>query len=62
MEDVTTTGGSVLKAVKEIRENGGIVDKVFVVVDRLEGAKENLQKENVELIPLVTVKELQSTQ
>ena len=50
-----------LKAVKEIRENGGIVDRVFVVVDRLEGAKENLQKENVELIPLVTVKELQST-
>ena len=62
VEDVTTTGGSVLKAVKEIRENGGIVDRVFVVVDRLEGAKENLQKENVELIPLVTVKELQSTQ
>ncbi|ADC68756.1 orotate phosphoribosyltransferase [Methanocaldococcus sp. FS406-22] len=59
VEDVTTTGGSVLKAVKEIRENGGIVDRVFVVVDRLEGAKENLQKENVELIPLVTVKELQ---
>jgi len=60
VEDVTTTGGSVLKAVKEIRENGGIVDRVFVVVDRLEGAKENLQKENVELIPLVTVEELKS--
>jgi len=58
VEDVTTTGGSVLKAVKEIRENGGIVDKVFVVVDRMEGAIENLKKEGVELIPLVSVKEL----
>ncbi len=62
VEDVTTTGNSVLKAVEEIRKYGGVVKKVFVVVDRLEGAKENLQKENVELIPLVTVKELQSSQ
>ncbi|AEF97166.1 orotate phosphoribosyltransferase [Methanotorris igneus] len=58
VEDVTTTGGSVIKAVNEIRENGGIVEKVFVVVDRLEGAKENLKNIGVELIPLVTIEDL----
>jgi orotate phosphoribosyltransferase len=58
VEDVTTTGGSVIKAVNEIRENGGVVEKVFVVVDRLEGAKKNLKNIDVELIPLVTIEDL----
>ncbi len=29
VEDVTTTGGSLLKAIKAIQENGGIVKKSF---------------------------------
>jgi len=58
VEDVTTTGGSVIKAIDTIRSMGGIVDKVFVVVDRGEGAKENLEKIGVKLIPLITVDEL----
>ncbi|ENN96390.1 orotate phosphoribosyltransferase [Methanocaldococcus villosus KIN24-T80] len=62
VEDVTTTGNSVLKAVKELRNAGAIVEKVFVVVDRNEGAKENLKKEGVELIPLITVEELYDKQ
>lgn len=58
VEDVTTSGGSVAKAVDEIRKNNGIVEKVFVIVDRMEGAKDNLKEMNVELIPLVTIEEL----
>ena len=58
VEDVTTTGGSVAKAIEEIRKNGGIVEKVFVIVDRMEGAKENLKNMDVELVPLVEVDEL----
>lgn len=58
MEDVTTTGSSVSKAVDEIRASGGIVKKIYVIVDRLEGAKENLAQNNVELVPLVTIEEL----
>ena len=58
VEDVTTTGGSVIRAVKILRENGAIVDKVITVVDREEGAKERLNEENVELIPLVTKSEI----
>jgi orotate phosphoribosyltransferase len=54
LEDVTTSGGSVLQAVKAVRDGGGDVSKVITVVDRLEGAEENLAREGVELIPLFT--------
>lgn len=39
-EDVTTTGGSALRAVEAIREAGGVVTQVVTVVDRLQGARE----------------------
>jgi len=58
VEDVTTTGGSVIRAVEVIRSLGGVVDRVFVVVDRNEGAKENLERIGVKLIPLVNVDDL----
>jgi orotate phosphoribosyltransferase len=40
VEDVTTTGGSALKAVEAVREAGGIVALVLTMVDREEGATE----------------------
>ena len=40
VEDVTTTGGSALKAVEAVREAGGDVALVFTMVDREEGATE----------------------
>lgn len=54
LDDVTTTGGSVLVAVKAVRENGGRVSKVITLVDRQEGARENLAKEGIDLIALYT--------
>lgn len=58
VEDVTTTGGSVLRAAKVIESEGAKVKAIFVVVDREEGARESLEKEGYSLIPLVTVGEL----
>ncbi|MFQ5885136.1 MAG: orotate phosphoribosyltransferase [Thermoplasmata archaeon] len=58
VEDVTTTAGSLVKAVDLIRENGGIVEKTLVVVDREEGAAENLGNIGVELIPLVRASDI----
>ncbi|MCI6931011.1 MAG: orotate phosphoribosyltransferase [Methanobrevibacter boviskoreani] len=58
VEDVTTTGGSLLKAIKVIQDNGGIVKRAFVVVDRQEGAKEAFEKEGITLEPLISVDEL----
>ena len=57
VEDVTTTGGSLLKAIKAIQENGGNVTRAFVVVDRQEGAIEAFEKEGIMLEPLIKVNE-----
>jgi orotate phosphoribosyltransferase len=40
VEDVTTTGGSALKAVEAVREEGAEVALVLTMVDREEGATE----------------------
>jgi orotate phosphoribosyltransferase len=58
IEDVTTSGGSVVKSIQILRENNAEVEKVLVVVDRENGAREVLQKLEVEFIPLVTVSDI----
>ncbi len=58
IEDVVTTGGSVLRAVKILRNSGLNVQRVICVVDREEGGRENLEKENVELIALLKARDL----
>ena len=60
VEDVTTTGGSVLSAVRLLREAGAVVDRVVTVVDREEGAARRLAAEGVELIALVTLADLEA--
>ena len=57
VEDVTTTGGSLLKAINAITDNGGLVKKAFVVVDREEGAMETFANEGIVLEPLISVSE-----
>mgnify|MGYP000915468666 CR=1 FL=1 len=39
LEDVTTTGGSALKAAEALRGQGAIVDRVITLLDREEGAE-----------------------
>ncbi len=58
LEDVVTTAGSSLKAVRACREAGLEVLGVFAVVDREEGGRENLKKEGVELYSLFKLSEL----
>ena len=55
VEDVTTTGNSLLKAIKAIEENGGNVKRAVVIVDRDEGAIENLKKEGIILEPVLSI-------
>jgi orotate phosphoribosyltransferase len=54
-EDVTTTGGSVMKAVRAVRDQGCTVKKIVTIVDRGEGATANLRKENLELAAIFTM-------
>jgi orotate phosphoribosyltransferase len=61
VEDVTTTANTLKNAIMTIREMGGKVEKAVCVVDRKEGASENLKTIDVELVPLVTADELPRT-
>lgn len=58
VEDVTTSGGSVIKTIQIIRDNQGIVDEVLAVVDRESGAEEKLKSSGVSFIPLLSVSDI----
>ena len=49
LEDVVTSGGSSLKAVRQLREAGYRVQRVVTIVDRQEGGQEALEAEGLEL-------------
>lgn len=49
VDDIVTTGGSLIEAVKSIRREGAEVKDCLVLVDREEGGTENLRDENVTL-------------
>jgi orotate phosphoribosyltransferase len=58
VEDVTTSGGSALYGIEQLREAGAVADRVVTVVDREQGAGKMLKEHGVELLPLVRVSEL----
>lgn len=58
IEDVTTKGGSVMQAVRAVRAQGAQIKRIITIVDRLEGARENLKNEGLELAPIFTTKDL----
>jgi orotate phosphoribosyltransferase len=49
-DDVATTGGSIMKAVVAARDAGAIVEVALVLVDREEGAEQNLAAEGIRLL------------
>ncbi len=57
LEDVVTTAGSVIKAIKKLRENNYVVEEVLSIVDRKEGGFKALEDENVKLKSLFTIKD-----
>jgi orotate phosphoribosyltransferase len=54
LEDVTTTGGSSMKAIEAVRAEGAIIERVITVVDRLEGAAEVFKAAGVPFQALLT--------
>ncbi len=58
IDDVATTGSSIIKAVDSIREFGGVVENVLVIADRLESAKRNLSQIEVNLMSLTDIGKL----
>jgi orotate phosphoribosyltransferase len=58
VEDVLTTGASSLQAIQAIREIGCTCDRVLGVVDREQGARENLKKAGCRAEAIFSVDEL----
>jgi orotate phosphoribosyltransferase len=58
VEDVTTSGGSAIYGVEELRKAGATVESVVTVVDREGGAVERLASIGVRLVPLVRASDL----
>jgi orotate phosphoribosyltransferase len=58
VEDVTTSGSSVLYGIKALRAAGANIDSVVTIVDREQGASEMLEKQGIHLLALVTAHEL----
>jgi len=57
VDDLVTTGLSLKKAAKNIRAEGGVVSDALVMLDREEGGKERLLKDNIKLHYLLTASE-----
>ena len=57
LEDVVTTAGSSIKAINKLRENNFIVKEVLTIIDREEGGREALKRENIQLKSLFTIKD-----
>lgn len=55
VEDVTTTGGSAIKAAEAVRAEGATVVRVITVVDRLEGAGDAFAAAGLDLRSLLTM-------
>jgi len=58
VEDVATTGGQALEAVEVLRSLGAIVPAIISVIDRQEGARENIEGAGVAFHALFTKKDL----
>lgn len=62
VDDVTTSGGSVMRAVEAAREFGCTVVKVITVVDRQEGAAERFAAEGCPFVALLTADDFDLSQ
>ena len=58
VEDIATTGGQVLEAAKIITEAGAHVKKIVCVIDRRQGAEENITEAGYKFESIVTKEDL----
>ena len=61
IEDVVTTGGQIIKSVKDLRNLGATVYDCICVIDREQGGKEALEKEGIKLHSLFTMSFIKET-
>jgi orotate phosphoribosyltransferase len=60
VEDVTTTGGSALKAAEALKAAGAEIVRVITIVDRLDGASETFAAAGLPFEPLLTLSDVRN--
>lgn len=58
VEDVLTTGGQVVEAAKQLEAAGAKIERIVAVIDREEGARENIEKAGYTFEALFTTTDL----
>ena len=58
IDDVITTGNSVINGIKQLKDAGLSISDVYVIINRLEGANNTLELEKVNLYQLTDVLEI----
>lgn len=61
IDDLVTAGLSLLKTAKAITAEGGVVTDAVVLIDRQEGGKEKLEKNDIKLHALLNITEVVKT-
>ncbi|GAB4108030.1 MAG: orotate phosphoribosyltransferase [Phycisphaeraceae bacterium] len=62
LEDIATTGGQVLEAAKSLTDLGASVTAIIAVIDRQEGARENIEAAGYQFDSLLTKTDLGITE
>jgi|TARA_B100000315_G_C14559211_1_gene579686 orotate phosphoribosyltransferase len=58
VDDLATTGDSIIEVIEAIRAEGGEVTDAIILIDRLEGAHQALKNKGVRLVSLTNIIEL----
>jgi orotate phosphoribosyltransferase len=58
VEDIATTGGQVAEAATIITEQGATVERIACVIDRKQGARENIEKQGFQFESIITKDDL----
>ncbi len=58
VEDIATTGGQVIEAAQALTEAGATVERIVAVIDRQEGARENIEGAGYAFAALMTKADL----
>lgn len=58
IEDVVTSGSSILETVDALRNEGLVVTDAFIIIDRQQGGKSNLEHRGIRVQSLFTMKQI----
>lgn len=61
LDDLITTGKSILNAVKALRGEGVVAEDAVVLIDRMEGGREKLEEDGVKLHSIASILDIAKT-